>query len=227
MKIAFCTPTLTKPHLAFLKAMERSVPLIHEQGWEEISIYEIGCPYISAARATMLRKALTAGCDTIVFIDHDMSWDPQDLVTLIETKGDVVAGTYRFKKDEVEYMAVIDCNSDGTPRLRYDNMMYAEKVPAGFLKVTKKAVQKFMKHYPELLYGDPDCYSVDLFNHGAFEGVWYGEDYAFSRRWRAIGEIILVPNLNLHHHSADKVYPGNFHEFMLAQPGGSNDHNRT
>ena len=64
-------------------------------------VHEVGSPYISAARATMLRKALDAKADVIVFIDHDLSWRPGDLLKLIETTGDVVGGTYRFKQDEV------------------------------------------------------------------------------------------------------------------------------
>lgn len=166
----------------------------------------------------MLRKALDAECEVVVFIDHDMEWRPEDLLRLIQTKGDVVSGLYRFKKDEVEYMGVLDCHADGTPRLRADGCMLAEKVPAGFLKIARDGVRKFMRAYPELVYGDPEKPSVDLFNHGAYEGVWYGEDYAFSRRWRAIGEIAVVQDLNLTHHSKDKSYPGNFHQFMLGQP---------
>jgi hypothetical protein len=62
---------------------------------------------------------------------------------------------------------------------------------------------------------------VDLFNHGAHEGVWWGEDYAFSRNWLALGgELWIVPDLNLTHHGPDTVYPGNFHNFLRRQPGG-------
>ena len=51
--------------------------------------------------------------------------------------------------------------------------------------------------------------------------MWYGEDYAFSRNWLALGgDIWLVPDLQLDHHSADQVYPGNFHIYMRKQPGG-------
>jgi hypothetical protein len=132
-----------------------------------------------------------------------------------------VAGTYRFKKDEEEYMAAIDCRPDGTPVVLPGGYLSGVRVPAGFLKVTKEAVDRFMKAFPELVYGPAYNPSVDLFNHGAHQGVWYGEDYAFSRRWRECGgQIVLVPDLDLTHHG-DKAYPGNFHRFMLRQPGGS------
>lgn len=185
-------------------------------------VSEVGCPYISAARATMLRKALDAKADVIVFIDHDLSWDAQDLLTLIETPGDVVAGTYRFKKPEEEYMGQMLSNNDGTPIVRADGCISAFCIPAGFLKITKEAVNKFMSAYPELMYGDKFNPCIDLFNHGAHKGTWYGEDYAFSRNWLdAGGKIWVVPDLNLNHHTKTEEFKGNLHQFLLKQPGGS------
>jgi hypothetical protein len=169
----------------------------------------------------MLRKALDAKADVIVFIDHDLSWRPADLLTLIETPGDVVGGTYRFKADEVSYMGTIHSTPAGTPVVRADGAIKARLLPAGFLKVTTAAVDRFMTAYPDLCYGEKYRMSVDLFNHGAHKGVWWGEDYAFCRRWEECGgDAWLVPDLQLDHHSADKSYPGNFHTYLRQQPGG-------
>jgi len=110
-------------------------------------VNEIGCPYISAARATMLRKALDAKADVIVFIDHDVSWRPADLLKLIQTEGDVVAGTYRFKKDEIEYMGALIPDYRGIPQAREDGALKAHSIPAGFLKVTASGISKFMEQY--------------------------------------------------------------------------------
>lgn len=220
MKVVFATPTMTRPHDAYLKALEDSVPHIKAAGWDEGTIFEVGCPYISHARATMTGKALDAGADVIVYIDHDLSWDPQDLVKLIQTEGDVVAGTYRYKKDEEHYMGAIIDGPDFRPQTREDGAILGHSVPAGFLKVTRHAIRVLMREYPELLFGDPEKPVPDLFNHGAYKGVWYGEDIAFSRRWRAIGgKIWVVPDLNLTHHG-DKAYPGNLNTFLRKQPGG-------
>jgi glycosyltransferase involved in cell wall biosynthesis len=223
MKVTFCIPTITKPHKECLDALAESIPLIEAAGWEHGLVHEVGCPYISAARATMLRKALDANADVIVFIDHDLSWRPNDLLKLIQTDGDVVAGLYRFKKPEIEYMGAVMADDDGRPIVRGDGCMAAHSIPAGFLKITEKAVSKFIESYPELCYGKRHAPHVDLFNHGASNFVWYGEDYAFARRWReAGGQIWVVPDLALTHHG-DKAYEGNFHEFMLRQPGGAQE----
>lgn len=224
MKVVFCLPTVKRPYQQCLDSLEASLPLIQAAGWDEGMVNEIGNPYISAARATMLRKALDAKADVIVFIDHDLSWKPQDLLTLINTPGDVVAGTYRFKHEDtgqVDYMGTIHSDAAGRPVVRDDGAIKARLVPAGFLKVTKEAVNRFMVAYPHLCYGERYHQSVDLFNHGAHDGLWWGEDYAFCRNWEAIGgDIWLVPDLDLTHHSTTQDYPGNFHIYLRQQPGG-------
>jgi len=221
-KVVFCVPSLHGPTAPFIDSLEASIPLVIEAGWDEGAVEERGCPYISAARAKMLRKALDAKADVIVFLDYDLSWDPEDLLTLIETEGEVVAGTYRYKKDELQYMGAIETDARDRPITRADGCIQAHSVPGGFLKITKGAVDRFMRGYPQLIYGVRYNPTIDLFNHGAYDGVWWGEDVAFSRNWRALGrDIWLVPDLNINHHSAEKAYSGNFHRYLLMQPGGS------
>ena len=221
-KVVLCVPTLTRPFKQTLQAIADSVPLLDSAGYDHYMVNEIGNPYINGARAAMLRKALDAHADVIVFIDHDVSWKPQDLLKLIETDGDVVAGLYRFKVEgEVRYMGVLD-DIDGAVQVREDGCIKAALVPAGFLKITRNTVNKFMQAYPHLMYGERCNPSVDLFNFGAHNWKFWGEDYAFSRNWTdAGGEIWIVPDLDITHHSAEQDFAGNYHRFLLQQPGGS------
>jgi glycosyltransferase involved in cell wall biosynthesis len=216
MKVAFCCPCLERPTDPFLKAVEAAVPALDAAGYDHKMVFEVGCPYISSARATMLRKALDAKADIIVFLDYDLSFPPEALVKLIETEGEVVSGTYRFKMDEEKYMGRLAEDAQGRPIVRDDGALKAEWIPAGFLKVTATAIDGFMGAYPELMYGPRYAPLIDLFNHGAHEGVWWGEDYAFSRRWREMGgEIWMVPDLDIAHHTRNREFPGNYRKFLL------------
>lgn len=218
MKVIFATPSVSGPTKPYLRSLKASIPLIKKAGWKEGYVQEIGNPYISSARAILTRRALDANPDYIVFLDYDLSWKPNDLLTLLNTAGDVVAGTYRFKQEEENYMGAVLSGQDGTPIVYEDGTLAADRVPAGFLKISVKAIEKFMKSYPHLMFGPRRSPSIDLFNHGAHEGVWYGEDYAFSRNWVDCGgKIFIVPNLDIAHHSLDKVYKGNFHKFLMKQ----------
>jgi len=219
--VIFCTPTISLPFPEYIEAMEQSVPALDAAGIEHQIVLEVGSVYISWARANMLQKAMKTDADAFVFIDHDMSWKPEDLVRLIQHPGDVVSGTYRYKKDDEEYMGTWATDEETRPTVRPDGTLTGYAIPAGFLKVTRAAVDRFREAYPELKFG-PEGDFTDLFNHGAHDGLWFGEDFAFARRWRDCGgEIVLIPDLNLTHHLKDQAFPGNLHEFLLRQPGGS------
>ncbi len=220
-KVVFCVPILGRPYPQFITSLEASIPLIKEAGWDEELVQEIDNPYISGARGKMLRRALDHKADVIVFLDYDLQWPPEALLKLLNTEGDVVAGTYRCKIEEEQYMGAVYSKADGTPEVRADGCIKAAVVPAGFLKITKEAVNSFMGAYPELCYGPRYSQSVDLFNHGVHERLWWGEDYAFARRYREkCGDIWIQPDLDLTHWKGSVPHPGNFHTFLRRQPGG-------
>ena len=101
-------------------------------------------------------------------------------------------------------MGTIHTDADGIPIVRADGAIKAKLLPAGFLKITKEAIDRIMTAHPELCYGEKYNLSLDLFNHGAHKGLWWGEDYAFCRRWEAMGEDAwLVPDLDLDHYTYD------------------------
>lgn len=232
-KVVFCNPSVSGPTQPYIKSLEQSLPLIVEAGWEEGYVQIVGNPYISAARASMARAALddlTASKNpgeqrVIVFLDYDLSWDPEDLLTLLETEGDVVAGTYRCKIDDEQYMGKPEYTQEGRPACRKsDGAVSATLIPAGFLKVTTHAINEFMTAYPELCYGPKYHQAIDLFNHGAYQGIWWGEDYSFARRYKEkCGDIWIVPDLNVDHHTKDKVYAGNYHKYLMKVPGFKQD----
>lgn len=226
-KVVFCIPAYTRPAQACLDSLEASVPLVEAAGYEHGAIFETGNPYISAARATMLRAALTANADIVVFIDDDVSWEPHNMVQLIEADGEVVAGTYRTREDNPNYMGrPLQDFAGKVTSMRADGCIEMTCVPAGFLKITKDCVTHFMLSYPELCYGTPWNYSVDLFCHGAYKGLWWGEDYSFCRRWRdAGGKVWCIPNMNIDHNTRDgkTIWRGNYHEYLMRQPGGAKE----
>ena len=240
-RVHFCVPFFGRPFPQTLAALGDSAGPIKDAGWEISTDIQYNNPYISNARNQMLRAALDRKADAIVFMDHDVSWDPLDLLKLIETPGDVVAGTYRFKQKDVEYMGAVLPDIHGNPQVRevgkihdpwdpnFDDAIVGFCAPAGFLKITPNCVDRFMEAYPQLVYGPRHAPSVDLFNHGVYDRVWYGEDYAFCRNWRnAGGELLLLPNLNISHWLREEngeytEFKGNYHWYLASCAGGAMD----
>lgn len=227
MKIVICTPTRKRPTKAFLSALETAVPVLEAYGIEHSTVFEVGCPYISHAMAKLTRKALDVNPDRIIYIDDDLSFSPQSLLKIAQATDDVVAGTYRYRKEPEEYMGTVFGDAEGRPLVRGDGCISAEWVPSGFLSLSVAAIGKFMKAYPELEFGPRHHLSIDLFNHGAFEGLWYGQDYAFSRNYqKKCGPIWIIPDLDITHvnreeDGSETPFVGNFHKYLLRQPGGS------
>lgn len=227
-KVCFAIPTIVKPYPEFVDCLEKSIPLVHEAGWEECSAWEIGHAYVSYARALLLRKFLSTDADFLVYLDHDLTWDPPELVKLLNAKGDIVAGTYRLKSPLEEYMGRLEAEAGKPPpQAREDGCLPAFLIPAGFLKISRCAVELIMEKYPHLnfsrdLEGQENHF--DMFNHGVItlngQNTWFGEDYAFSLRWKLMGNPIwLIPNLNIDHHAwthdgVKVVYKGNFQKFL-------------
>ena len=220
-KVVLATPSLAGPTQPYMQALKDCVEPLRAAGYEVRAEQEIGCPYISEARSKLLRKALDWKADDIVFIDYDISWGPRDIIKLLSLDREMVAGTYRFKEAEEKYMGVLEDGPKHTPIRLKDGCILAQCAPAGFLRITPKAVDRFMGKFPELAYGPKYAPFIDIFNHGAFNGAWWGEDYAFCRRFReAGGEVAIYPDLNLTHNEKETPYPGNFHMFLRKQPGG-------
>ena len=173
LKVVICTPSRVIPSKPYLASLEASIPLIVAAGYDEGFTHESGNPYISGARASMLKRGLRAQGDIFLFLDDDLSWRPEDLLKLIQTEGEVVGGTYRARDDtEENYMGRVLQDENGRiTSMREDGCIECSCLPAGFLKVTKEGVDKFMKGYPELCYGPGYDQAVDLFNHGAWQGL--------------------------------------------------------
>jgi glycosyltransferase involved in cell wall biosynthesis len=227
-KVVFCVPILRiSPYPQFVDSLEAEIPLIRAAGWDEELVQEIDNPYIGGARAKMLRKALDHDATVVVFLDYDLQWPAGELLKLIETDGDVIAGTYRCKVDEEQYMGTVFSRSRWEGAIvREDGCIKAGVAPAGFLKITPMAVELLMANYPSFATGRVIARASTCFNHGAHDRLYWGEDYAFCRRYREkCGDVWIKPDLSLTHWMGDKPYPGNFHQFLLRAPGGSESAN--
>lgn len=240
-KVVICTPYMKAPPQVYVDSMKATSDALKEAGYEGGCVLEVGNAYISYARMILLRNAMDHAPKCIVFIDYDLEWDAASFMRLIETEGDVVAGNYRYKQPVEEYMGSLISGPVGEDRIqrpiqRPDGCVMALCAPAGFLKITPNAVNSFMKAYPERIVQPLWRPSIDMFHQGAKDGTFWGEDFAFSRDWRNMGQTLWIqPNLNISHHEwtteeqraagegETRGHPGNFRDYLFRQPGGSAD----
>ena len=242
MKVALCIPTRKEPFPQMVEAVDRSIASIKAAGHVVGASTVAGSAYISWAAGLLVAKAMLWGADAAVLIEEDMSFGEDALLKLIETPGDVVAGNYRYKSDIVEYMGfpllagdaggaydkpILSEGERSTMLIRKDGCIVGKSAPAGFLKITRQCVERFRRAYPDAICDDTrqGTEFTDLFKHGGHNGVWYGQDFAFCRRWRDCGETVWIqPDLDISHwikkdDGTYVEYAGNYRKHLIEKHG--------
>lgn len=145
----------------------------------------------------------------LLFIDADIYWEPKDALRLITSPHDVIGGAYRKKTDDAELYNVSGIKTSHTGLLEVDYL------GTGFLKISRKAIEKMMRRYPEFKYNGPDGRDAyGLFQAPIADGKLTGEDAFFCQHWGKIGgKVWLDPDMTLHH-VGSKAYRGNFREMI-------------
>jgi len=228
--VFFALHLYRRPECAqFWSSLKGAAALLKEHGYNTYRGVAWQDPYIQKARNDLASQFLKSNCDIFVFVADDLEYKAEDLLKLIETPGDVVAGAYRLKSDEEEYPVRIHVGPNRIALTRDDGCILASRVQTGFLRINRIVFEKLIEGYPDLAYwglknGEKINIAHDFFPQGVRNHRWIGEDYAFCDLWTGLGgKIWLIPDLDLTHYEGKIGYPGNFHEYLKKRPGGINE----
>lgn len=158
----------------------------------------------------------------LVFIDNDVSFEPMALMRLLSHPVDIVAGLYPKREDPLDFHV---CHIEGGPGEPDENgLVEVAGVPAGFLKISRHALETLAEAYPETKFEDktiPGGIGWGLFNNIQVGSVYFGEDYAFCKRWGHIGgKIYIDPELEIDH-TGLKVFSGTWGAWHKEQKHGN------
>ena len=168
-----------------------------------------GDSLVSRARAILVAKFLLSDASHLLFIDADMSWQPESVVRLLEADKDFVCGTYRTKIDEVRWAFGVFRDEQGrTPCEQNGELVQIAACGMGFAMIRRAVFERLIAAHPERRFGrtrvlapEEERFCYDLFPLAAQGGVYVGEDYGFCRLWRELGgEIWLNNTIQLGHH---------------------------
>ena len=166
--------------------------------------------FLTRGRNVLVHRFLESGADDLVFWDADVAAAPGDFTRLVSHPVDCVAGCYRARKDPELYV-FRPLAADVDPAT---GLLEIEGVGAGFLRLTRAAVERTTAHFPDLWVHDCDhgriawLFDNDIVDHGA-----WSEDMTFFRRFREAGGRVWVdPELTLHH-TGPKTFSGSYAAF--------------
>jgi hypothetical protein len=190
---------------------------------------------ITRGRSAIVAKFLDAPAAThLLFVDADITFQPDAVARMLAFDQDFVAGFYpakvidwqqlaeRFGKtgealDEAGLVYVGSlCEGDA---LKFQNgFATSVYVGTGFQLIKRNVFERMIKAYPETKYSalhafprpaqpSPNLYALFDCMIDKDTGVYLSEDYAFCRRWKAIGgEIWLDLNSQLTHTGAHSFH---------------------
>jgi len=160
-----------------------------------------------AERNRLVAFFMSTDCTHMMCIDADMGWPENAVLQLLKHDKEFVVGCYPargFKDARFIFRGKMhdDGSLDGEGALA--KALY---VPAGFMLISRSAIEKMQNKFPEL-YFEPKVKVEEnknekgfcLFDTEVYEGEFWGEDYVFCRRAREAGvEIWIDPNIELNH----------------------------
>lgn len=177
-------------------------------------------------RSTLLSAFLEqSDFSHLLFVDADISFDASAPAKLLQSGKDFIGGLYPLRErywDQQTRTNMIAGEKPETASLRYVGATQAMRetpsqggilrvpyVGMGFMMVSRSAIEKMVKSYPELEYKRIDAVeSGEGRRHYALfdcmidkaTGTYLSEDFSFCKRWTDIdGEIWADPSIILKH----------------------------
>lgn len=180
-KVMLAIPTYDRPDTSLTFSLARSREALHAAGvGTALFILEGNC-HVDDARNAIVAAFMESDCTELLFLDADVTWPIDAIVSLCGRDKAIVGGVYPFRKEGVETMPV---RLAGAKPGR-DGLCEVEGLPTGFMKIKRHVFEEMdvpvfnTKEGPRRLYFDRPAPGKD--------GVRWGGDIAFCNRWRAMG----------------------------------------
>jgi hypothetical protein len=189
---------------------------------------------ITRSRNTLVSSFLNETRAThLLFIDADISFQPEQVGRMLAADKDVVAGVYPLK--------ILDWNNLGRLHDRPNESLsekllhyVGEPLPGGavmrdgafvtatyagtgFMMIRRAVIERMIEAYPELAYDQIHAFPVPKVTpkqYALFEclieaGTYLSEDFAFCHRWRALGGDVWLDTEGCLTHTGNHDFHGN------------------
>lgn len=181
---------------------------------------------IPRARNACASHFLNTNCTHLLFIDGDIIFNPTDVIKMIKSKKEVIAGSYPKKALKFELMKKAIENSSSLQEFIAKSVNYASNfkkdgekkgsiievldAPTGFMMIARPVFIKLINKFPEIKYKNDIVaykpneykeYMYDFFQSTIIENRYLSEDYGFCRLYQQLdnSKIFIDFSINLIH----------------------------
>lgn len=204
------------------------ISMLHSKGIEVFFCFLYDDALVPRARNNIVHQFLNSDCTHLLFIDGDIEFNPEDVMSILDKDDDIISGPYPKKSINWQKVSSIfkqypDVNPGVVEKLASDYVFYAktqsqdmnklfevEEAGTGFMMIRKNVFIKMIQAYPQLRYKTDDgghryCFfSTVIDNQGSLTDGgtdrYLSEDYTFCLLWKKIGgKIMMAPWISLNH----------------------------
>lgn len=212
-KVFLATPAYSGVEAGYAFALFESSRALEAAGiGAELALFANDC-HVDDSRNRLVRQFLMTDCTDLVFLDSDLRWEPKDLVALCQADGDVVGATYPLKQEQEGFPVMLL----EEPRAMTD-LVEVQALPTGFLRIKRHVLEKLAAKAKQY-YGKADNHTSTplIFERTLVDGVRWGGDYTFCRKWRELGgKIHLMPD-PVFEHIGSRTWTGCYKHHVLKE----------
>jgi len=201
-------------------SLERARDEAVRAGWECTISIRPGDSMVHRSRNVMLTDFVDSGATDLICWDADVATAPGAFLRLMSHPVDFVGGAYRWRSDPEQYaVRSIGPLIEGQETGLLTNQKLG--LSAGFLRVTRGAIDRMIAAHPDLWALDRGRRIVWFFDFLLIDHEPFSEDFVFCQRYReAGGTVWLDPELPLHH-TGQKTFSGRFGDHLRRQRAAS------
>ena len=184
-KVFLATTAYDSPDASYTFSIARSREALTAAGIQSAYMLLQGNCHVDDARNAVVSKFLSTDCTELVFLDADVSWEPERLVALCGYDKDIVGGVYPYRREsDDEKMPVRMLKQSAEPD--ENGLIEVEGLPTGFMKIQRHVIEMMASVAKSYRKDDGPSYPV-LFERDYFGVGRRGGDIRFCMVWREMG----------------------------------------
>lgn len=192
-KVLLATTAYDTPSADYTFAMSRTRQALSDAGIQSAYLLLQGNCHVDDARNAVVREFLLTDCTELLFLDADVSWEPEDIVRLCQHDLDIVGGVYPYRREGSDTMP-FRMKSGASVE---NGLIEVEGLPTGFMKIKRRVLEEMSAVAPKYVTkANETALLFDRPTPGPDKLRW-GGDIDFCNRFRASGGRIFA-DVTLH-----------------------------
>lgn len=215
-KVMLATTVYDKPAASYTYSVSVARSCLAEAGWPNAYYLLAGNCHVDDARNAVVRDFLASDCTDLVFIDADVSFEPDALLALLGFDCDLVGGVYPYRRENEAEKMPVRALPDAVMK---DGLIEVDGLPTGFLRMRRAMLERMAKMAQPFIDRDgnpptPLLFERDIFGDGRRSG-----DIRFCMNWRNMGGKAYAATDLWLGHSGSWVVKDNLGAFLRRKAG--------